>query len=55
MMEVPTLPIRKAPDVSHATFLPPELTTFRRLDGLGFEAAGQRLAHGRAVLECHGR
>jgi transposase len=38
--------------VSHATFLPPDLTTFCRLDELGLEAAGQLLAPGRAVLEC---
>ncbi|MGC7151361.1 ISL3 family transposase [Paenarthrobacter ureafaciens] len=38
--------------MSHATFLPPDLTTFCRLDELGLEAAGQRLAPGRAVLEC---
>ncbi|GAA5200809.1 hypothetical protein GCM10023346_43750 [Arthrobacter gyeryongensis] len=38
--------------MSNATFLPPDLTMFCRLDELGLEAAGQRLAPGRAVLEC---
>jgi transposase len=38
--------------VSHGTFLPPDLSTFARLDGLGLEAIGQRLEPDRAVLEC---
>ena len=36
----------------HATFDDPDLTTFCRLDELGLEAVGQRLAQDRAVLEC---
>lgn len=38
--------------MSHATFLPPDLTTFCRLNELGLDLAGQLLMPGRAVLEC---
>ncbi|MDT0144547.1 ISL3 family transposase [Microbacterium sp. PRC9] len=36
----------------HPTFATPDLTTFCRLDGLGFEAVGQVIEPDRAVLEC---
>src|SRR5712675_1387438 len=39
-------------DMSHATFLPPDLGSFCRLDELGLEVVGQRLEPGRAVLAC---
>ena len=35
-----------------ATFARPDLTTFARLDELGLEVTGQRLAPGRTVLAC---
>ncbi|SJM48751.1 Mobile element protein [Actinomycetales bacterium JB111] len=35
-----------------ATFVPPDLTTFARLDELGLAVIGQRLEPGRAVLAC---
>ena len=37
-------------DMSHATFLPPDLGSFCRLDELGLQVVGQRLEPGRAVL-----
>ena len=39
-------------DVPDATFTSPDLTTFCRLDELGLEVTGQRLAPDRAVLAC---
>ena len=36
----------------HATFATPDLTVFCRLDELGLQAVGQRLAPDRAVIEC---
>ena len=39
-------------DMSHATFLPPDLGSFCRLDELGLQVVGQRLEPGRAVLAC---
>jgi hypothetical protein len=36
--------------MSHATFLPPGLGSFCRLDQLGLQVVGQRLEPGRAVL-----
>ena len=36
----------------HATFLPPDLGAFCRLDELGLQVVGQRLEPGRAVLAC---
>ena len=36
----------------HATFLPPDLGSFCRLDELGLQVVGQRLEPGRAVLAC---
>ncbi len=38
--------------MADATFCPPDLTTFTRLDGLGLVVVGQRLTERRAVLEC---
>jgi hypothetical protein len=38
--------------MSHATFLPPDLGSFCRLDELGLQVVGQRLEPGRAVLAC---
>ena len=38
--------------MSHATFLPPDLGSFCRLDELGLQVMGQRLEPGRAVLAC---
>jgi transposase len=38
--------------VPYATFAPPCLTTFCRLDELGLQAVGQRLEPERAVIEC---
>ena len=38
--------------MSDATFVPPDLTTFCRLDGLGLEAVGQRVEPDGAVLAC---
>jgi len=38
--------------MSHATFLPPDLGSFCRLDELGLQGVGQRLEPGRAVLAC---
>ena len=38
--------------MSHATFLPPDLGSFCRLDELGLRVVGQRLEPGRAVLAC---
>ena len=38
--------------MSDATFACPDLTTFCRLDELGLEVTGQRLAADRAVLTC---
>ena len=35
-----------------ATFLPPDLCSFCRLDELGLQVVGQRLEPGRAVLAC---
>jgi hypothetical protein len=35
-----------------ATFACPDLTTFTRLDGLGLQVTGQRLAPDRAMLAC---
>lgn len=43
MMGIPTQPIVRDPDVSHATFTRPDLTTFTRLDDLGWEAVGQKV------------
>ena len=37
-------------DRSHATFLPPDLGSFCRLDELGLQVVGQQLEPGRAVL-----
>ena len=39
-------------DRPHATFLPPDLGSFCRLDELGLQVVGQRLEPGRAVLAC---
>ena len=39
-------------DMPHATFLPPDLGSFCRLDELGLQVVGQRLEPGRAVLAC---
>ena len=39
-------------DMSHATFLPPDLGSFCRLDELGLQVVGQRLEPGCAVLAC---
>lgn len=36
----------------HATFTPPDLTTFTRLDELGLEVVGQQIESKRAVLAC---
>ena len=36
----------------HATFAPPDLTVFCRLDEIGLDAVGQRLEPDRALLEC---
>lgn len=36
----------------HATFTPPDLTTFTRLDELGLEVVGQQIEPKRAVLAC---
>jgi hypothetical protein len=33
-------------------FVPPDLTSFCRLDGLGLVVTGQRISAGRAVLAC---
>ena len=52
MMEVLTPPIRKTPDVLHATFTRPDLTTFTRLDELGLEVVGQHVEARRSVLAC---
>jgi len=38
--------------MSDATFLPPDLGSFCRLDELGLQVVGQRLEPGRAVLAC---
>ena len=38
--------------MADATFTPPDLTTFARLDELGLAATGQRLEPDRAVLAC---
>ena len=51
-MEVPTPIHQEDPDVSHATFARPDLTTFAGLDGLGLEVVGQRVEPQRAVLAC---
>lgn len=40
-------------DVSHATFIRLDLTTFCRLDELGLVAIGQHVDPERAVIECH--
>lgn len=51
MMGVPT-PLScqlEALDVPYATFSPPDLTVFGRLDELGLVAVGQRLDPDRAV------
>ena len=39
-------------DISHATFVRPDLGSFCRLDELGLQVVGQRLEPGRAVLAC---
>jgi len=39
-------------DMSDATFVRPDLTTFCRLDDLGLEVVGQRVEPSRAVLAC---
>jgi hypothetical protein len=39
-------------DMSHATFVRPDLGSFCRLDELGLQVVGQRLELGRAVLAC---
>ena len=51
-MEVLTLPIREDLDMVDATFTPPDLTTFARLDELGLVVTGQCLRPDRAILEC---
>lgn len=51
-MGVPTLILQEDPDVSHATFARPDLTTFAGLDGLGLDVVGQRVEPQRAVLAC---
>lgn len=38
--------------MSHATFLPPDLTTFARLNELGLEAVGQLVTDEQATLAC---
>jgi Transposase len=38
--------------MSHATFLPPDLGSFCRLDELGLQVVGQRLEPGCSVLAC---
>jgi transposase len=38
--------------MSHATFLPPDLGSFCRVDELRLQVVGQRLEPGRAVLAC---
>jgi transposase len=45
-------PFQEDLDVSDATFDRPDLTTFARLDELGLEVTGQRLAPDHAVLAC---
>lgn len=52
MMGVLTQPYLEDLDVSNATFVAADLTTFCRLDELGLVATGQRLEPVRAVLEC---
>ena len=52
MMGVPTLPIVSDPDVSHATFTRPDLTTFARLDDLGLVVVGQRILPDRCEVAC---
>ena len=51
-MEVPTPIHLEDLDVSQATFVRPDLTTFAGLDGLGLEVVGQRVEPDRAVLAC---
>ena len=51
-MEVPTPIHLEDLDVSQATFVRPDLTTFAGLDGLGLEVVGQRVEPQRAVLAC---
>lgn len=51
-MEVPTRSHLKDLDVPDATFTPPDLTTFTRLDVLGLEVTAQLLEPDRTVLAC---
>lgn len=51
-MEVPTRSHPKDLDVPDATFTPPDLTTFTRLDVLGLEVTAQLLEPDRTVLAC---
>ena len=46
------LPIVSDPDVSHATFAAPDLTTFARLDDLGLVVVGQRVLPDRCEVAC---
>ena len=52
MMGVPTPAIVSDPDVPHATFTRPDLTTFTHLDDLGLEAVGQQILPDRCELAC---
>jgi transposase len=51
-MGVPTPTHREDLDVDDATFCPPDLTRFCRLDDLGLVVVGQHLTAKAAVLEC---
>jgi transposase len=52
MMGVPTPTHREDLDVDDATFCPPDLTTFCRLDDLGLVVVGQHVTARKTVLEC---
>jgi len=52
MMGVPTPTYPEDLDVHDATFCPPDLTTFCRLDELGLVVVGQQVTASRTVLEC---
>ena len=52
MIEVATLQTLGGPDMSHATFSAPDMTTYCGLEELGLVAVGMRCQGGGFVLKC---